>query len=115
MIGRVQPAAAVLDQTGRLASLVRPTTRPSGTRTSRRTATRRAITCGAGASSSTTRSAIRSHYLSRGDDGRVAGGLPLVQFRSRMFGAFAVSLPFVNYGGVVADDDETAAHSWPRP
>jgi len=33
----------------------------------------------------------------------IEGVLPLVQFRSRLFGRFAVSLPFVNYGGVVAD------------
>ena len=30
--------------------------------------------------------------------------LPLVDFESRLFGRFAVSLPFVNYGGVVAAD-----------
>ncbi len=29
--------------------------------------------------------------------------LPLVEFRSHLFGTFAVSLPFVNYGGVVAN------------
>lgn len=37
-------------------------------------------------------------------DGRVTGVLPIVGFRSRMFGTFAVSLPFVNYGGVLADN-----------
>lgn len=36
--------------------------------------------------------------------GRVTGVLPMVGFRSRVFGTFAVSLPFVNYGGVLADD-----------
>jgi serine/alanine adding enzyme len=36
----------------------------------------------------------------------VAGVLPLVFFRSRLFGRFAVSLPFLNYGGVVADTPE---------
>ncbi len=40
-------------------------------------------------------------------DGLV-GVLPLVFFNSRLFGRFAVSLPFVNYGGVVADDDRAA-------
>ncbi len=49
-----------------------------------------------------------SHYLVARRGGRVTGGLPLVQFRSRIFGAFAVSLPFVNYGGLVADDEVTA-------
>jgi FemAB-related protein (PEP-CTERM system-associated) len=42
-------------------------------------------------------------------DGRLAGVLPLVEFRSRLFGRFAVSLPFVNYGGILADTDEAAA------
>ena len=41
-------------------------------------------------------------------DGRVAGILPFVLFRSLVFGRFAVSLPFVNYGGVVADDEAVA-------
>ena len=48
----------------------------------------------------------RCHYLAATRTGAVAGVLPLVEFRSRLFGRFAVSLPFVNYGGVVADDDE---------
>ena len=50
-----------------------------------------------------------SQYLIARRHGRVTGGLPMVEFRSRLFGAFAVSLPFVNYGGIVADDDGTAA------
>jgi FemAB-related protein (PEP-CTERM system-associated) len=37
-------------------------------------------------------------------DGAVAGILPLVYFRSRLFGRFLVSLPFLNYGGVLASD-----------
>ena len=45
----------------------------------------------------------------RAADGRLAGVLPLVEFRSRLFGRFAVSLPFVNYGGILADSDEAAA------
>lgn len=36
-----------------------------------------------------------------GDD--VVGVLPLVLFRSRLFGRYVVSLPFLNYGGVLAD------------
>lgn len=35
-----------------------------------------------------------------------AGALPLVEIRSRLFGHFLVSLPFVNYGGIVADGAE---------
>jgi FemAB-related protein (PEP-CTERM system-associated) len=38
----------------------------------------------------------------------IVGVLPLVSFRSLLFGKFMVSLPFVNYGGVLADDDAAA-------
>jgi serine/alanine adding enzyme len=41
-------------------------------------------------------------YLAARDEGRVAGVLPLVAFRSRLFGQFLCSLPFVTYGGVLA-------------
>jgi FemAB-related protein (PEP-CTERM system-associated) len=44
-------------------------------------------------------------YLAGRRGRQVVGVLPLVSFRSRLFGRFMVSLPFVNYGGVVADDD----------
>ena len=47
-------------------------------------------------------------YLVARRDGRIVGVLPLVLFRSALFGRFAVSLPFVNYGGVVAVDDVAA-------
>jgi FemAB-related protein (PEP-CTERM system-associated) len=36
---------------------------------------------------------------------RIVGLLPLVHFRSRLFGRFTVSIPFLNYGGVLADDE----------
>jgi len=36
----------------------------------------------------------------------VVGVLPLVFFRSRLFGRFTVSMPFLNYGGVVSDAAE---------
>lgn len=38
----------------------------------------------------------------------VTGVLPLIVMRSRMFGTFAISLPFLNAGGVLADDDRSA-------
>lgn len=38
------------------------------------------------------------------DDGSVAGILPLVHMKSRLFGNLLVSMPFFNYGGVCADD-----------
>jgi FemAB-related protein (PEP-CTERM system-associated) len=47
----------------------------------------------------------RTHYAAATRDGRVVGVLPIVLFRSAVFGRFAVSVPFLNYGGVVADDD----------
>lgn len=37
----------------------------------------------------------------------VTGVLPLVRLRSRLFGDFLVSMPFFNYGGVLADDRGT--------
>lgn len=42
-------------------------------------------------------------YLSARQDGRITGVLPLVCFRSALFGRFLVSLPVVNYGGVLAE------------
>jgi serine/alanine adding enzyme len=34
----------------------------------------------------------------------IVGVLPLVLFKSRLFGKSAISVPFLNYGGVLADD-----------
>src|SRR5690606_19118862 len=39
-------------------------------------------------------------------DAHVVGVLPLVVMRSRLFGRFVVSLPFLNEGGLLADDAE---------
>jgi FemAB-related protein (PEP-CTERM system-associated) len=50
------------------------------------------------------------HYLAAVDDnGDWQGILPLVHMRSRMFGNFLVSLPFVNYGGLLCKNDAAAA------
>jgi FemAB-related protein (PEP-CTERM system-associated) len=51
----------------------------------------------------------RCHYLiaRRGDD--VSGVLPLVEVRSRLFGRALSSLPYVNYGGVLAGDEGSAS------
>jgi len=47
----------------------------------------------------------RTFYLAaRDEQGQIRGVLPLVCLSSRLFGRFLVSLPFVNYGGVLADD-----------
>jgi FemAB-related protein (PEP-CTERM system-associated) len=48
-------------------------------------------------------------YLAAREHGSIVGVLPLVIFKSRVFGRFAVSLPFVNYGGVLARDGASAA------
>jgi serine/alanine adding enzyme len=50
----------------------------------------------------------RTRYLLASRDGTTTGVLPLVSFRSVLFGRFLVSLPFVNYGGVLATDDRAA-------
>jgi len=51
----------------------------------------------------------RSVYLLAEDTAGLCGILPLVILRTRFFGRMAVSLPFLNYGGVVATNDEAAA------
>ena len=38
----------------------------------------------------------------------LSGVLPLIVMRSRLFGRFVVSLPFLNAGGVLADDERSA-------
>ena len=47
-------------------------------------------------------------YLAARRAGRIVGVLPLVAFRSRLFGQFFCSLPFVNYGGVLATTPDAA-------
>jgi FemAB-related protein (PEP-CTERM system-associated) len=42
------------------------------------------------------------------EDGKTRGILPLAYVRSLLFGRFLVSLPYLNYGGVLADDAATA-------
>ena len=37
------------------------------------------------------------------ESGNILGGLPLTFFSSKLFGNFAISIPYVNYGGVVSD------------
>jgi FemAB-related protein (PEP-CTERM system-associated) len=41
-------------------------------------------------------------------DGALRGFLPLAYVRSALFGRFLISLPYLNYGGVLADDEITA-------
>ncbi|MCP3852920.1 MAG: FemAB family PEP-CTERM system-associated protein [Gammaproteobacteria bacterium] len=49
-----------------------------------------------------------SHHLLAIEDGEVVGILPLVQLKSLLFGNFLVSMPYFNYGGVVANSDKIA-------
>jgi len=48
-------------------------------------------------------------YLTAESDRGIVGILPLVVFRSRIFGRFVVSMPFLNYGGVLADCETSEA------
>lgn len=51
----------------------------------------------------------QSQYLCALDSNReVVGVLPLVRLNSRLFGNFIVSVPYFNYGGVLADNQEIA-------
>jgi FemAB-related protein (PEP-CTERM system-associated) len=50
----------------------------------------------------------RTFYLAAKDrDGQIRGVLPLVFLSSRLFGKFLVSLPFLNYGGVLASESDS--------
>jgi serine/alanine adding enzyme len=49
-------------------------------------------------------------YLAARRGTRLVGLLPLVRFRSRLFGRSVVSLPFLNYGGVLSIDSQ-ATHA----
>jgi FemAB-related protein (PEP-CTERM system-associated) len=42
------------------------------------------------------------------EKGKTKGYLPLAHVRSMLFGKFLVSLPFLNYGGVMADEPEVS-------
>jgi len=50
----------------------------------------------------------RCHYIAIQRGGTVTGVLPLVEVRSWLFGRALSSLPYVNYGGVLADSPEDA-------
>jgi serine/alanine adding enzyme len=51
----------------------------------------------------------RCYYLAAVDDrGEWQGVLPLVHMRSKVFGNFMVSVPFVNYGGPICANEMAA-------
>ncbi len=47
----------------------------------------------------------RPLYLLAEDEAGVRGVLPLFALKTRFFGTMAVSMPFLNYGGLAADDE----------
>ncbi len=51
----------------------------------------------------------QTRYLAALEEGVICGVLPLCVLNSRLFGHFVVSLPFFNYGGVLADNTEIEA------
>lgn len=46
------------------------------------------------------------YLMAKDEQGEVRGVLPLVFLSSRLFGRFLVSMPFLNYGGIVTDSPE---------
>lgn len=50
----------------------------------------------------------KGYYLIAEDDSRIIGVLPLMHLKSVLFGNRLVSMPFLNYGGALADSDELA-------
>ena len=46
------------------------------------------------------------YFVVKGNDGSICGLVPLVLLSSPVFGRFLVSLPFLNYGGLIADSAE---------
>ena len=50
----------------------------------------------------------RPIYFAARREGTIVGVLPTVLLNSWLFGRALVSLPFLNYGGVLADDDAAA-------
>ena len=50
----------------------------------------------------------QSHYFVALHNDAIVGILPTTRLRSRLFGDFSVSLPYFNYGGVLADNSDIA-------
>jgi FemAB-related protein (PEP-CTERM system-associated) len=48
------------------------------------------------------------YWLEAVEEGRTRGFLPLAYIRGMLFGRFLVSLPYLNYGGVLADNEAIA-------
>jgi len=50
----------------------------------------------------------RWYLIAAFQDGAIRAGLPLVHMQSRLFGNFLVSMPYFNYGGLLAEDTALA-------
>ncbi|WP_200821394.1 FemAB family XrtA/PEP-CTERM system-associated protein [Oceanicoccus sp. KOV_DT_Chl] len=50
----------------------------------------------------------QSHYFAAISNGIIIGILPTIRLKSALFGDFSISMPFFNYGGVLADTPEIA-------
>ncbi len=50
-----------------------------------------------------------SYYLLAEDNDKIIGVLPLIRIKTLLFGSSLVSMPYLNYGGVLADSDIIAA------
>lgn len=48
------------------------------------------------------------YFYAKNTEGEICGVLPSVNLKSKLFGNFIVSMPYFNYGGVLADNDEIA-------
>ena len=48
-----------------------------------------------------------AHYLKAERDGNISGVIPLIRLKSVLFGDFLVSMPYLSYGGVVANDEHS--------
>lgn len=49
-----------------------------------------------------------SHHILASENNQIVGALPITQLKSFLFGNYMVSMPYFNYGGVVADSTEIA-------
>lgn len=52
---------------------------------------------------------LTSYFCAFDQAGRIVGVLPVIQLNSRLFGNFLVSMPYFNYGGVLADSPYVAS------
>ena len=48
----------------------------------------------------------KTYYLMAMRQDNIAGILPLVHLKSHLFGSILCSMPFLNFGGICADDSE---------